>query len=104
MDAFFDRRGHPMSLMDWGKAFSDPQYRLVKTTEVDGGAVITAWVGLDDDNDPPLIFGTIVRKPNAENRDVSEYCCETLSATESEALRVHERLLERVAQGWQHLD
>lgn len=87
-----------MSLMDWAKSFTDWEYRLIKSTDVDGGAVITVWVGLNAyDDDPPLIFGTIIRKPD------DRFCCEILSATEPEALRAHELLLAKVAQGWQRL-
>jgi hypothetical protein len=98
VDAYFDRQGAAMSLMDWAKAFEDLQYRFIRTTEVNGGAVITVWSGLNAyDDDPPLIFGTIARTPDGK------YCCEIESSTESEALAAHEALLERVARGWQHL-
>lgn len=91
---FWDRNGQPMELMAWAKAYGDFEGRVVKRTPFGEFEVLTVWLGTADyEEDPPLIYGTIMRDGGRK------YHHETRSATEADALVAHanlERLLLRM--------
>lgn len=60
MSHYFDRKGHPMELMEWARAFEAGN--CVRVDNIDDQRVSTVWLGLDHrfDEGPPLIFETMV--------------------------------------------
>ena len=58
---YYDRRGNPMTLDEWGTALETDR-RVLETTLPDGKWVSTIWLGLDlrCSGGPPLIFETMI--------------------------------------------
>jgi len=89
---YFGRDGKPMSLQAWCNAWSDPDYRLVATDEINGHRVTTMWMGTDIDcgmHPPPKIFGTAMFKDRKMVDEVT-------SATELEALENHNAMCAKL--------
>jgi hypothetical protein len=85
---YFGRDGKPMSLQAWCNAWSDPDYRLVATDEINGHRVTTMWMGTDIDCGyfpPPNIFATALFKDGKMVDEVT-------SATELEARATHKAM------------
>lgn len=63
---YYDRRGDPLTLAEWGHLISSRLYKRVRFTELPGPppvVVSTVWLGLDHrfgDAGAPLIFETMV--------------------------------------------
>lgn len=99
----FDRGGRLITEDEYHRLHEDADFELVRRSELVGSGgrnlhVITTWLGRDqslssDDNDPPLIFGTIGR-----DADAGDWLdrVEQFHATEAEALAYHEELVERL--------
>lgn len=95
MAEYYDRQGHPMTLLEWAAAFETrrDQKRVAETTLPNGRWVSTVWLGLDHSfgSGPPLIFETMVfpSKDDMGDLDSDRY------STEAEALAGHARLCEK---------
>jgi hypothetical protein len=59
---FRDRAGRPMPLEVWVEQYEHFHERLIADDTVGDFTITTAWQGFDpnDENLPPLIFGTLV--------------------------------------------
>lgn len=91
----YDRKGQPMTLEQWGKAFQETDRVVAQTDLSDGTLVSTVWLGIDhrfSGNGPPLIFETMVF-PHPK-RDMREADCERYP-TEEEARAGHERMVAK---------
>lgn len=94
MSRFFDRKGVPISLEQWGRDFEDREkQRVAETTLEDGRWISTVWIGLDHSfgEGPPLIFETMVFGTKDSRSDLD---CERYS-TEAEALRGHAAMVAK---------
>lgn len=63
-DGYYDRNGHPISIIEWARLCGDSNYRRVAHDDItDGISVSTIWLGLNHNwcQDGPLeIFETMV--------------------------------------------
>lgn len=83
--SYYDRKGKPITLMEWAQALkSDDARRVLKTDITPNVFVSTVWLGLDHSfgQGPPLIFESVVFE-NGEGGDMDRY------ATEEEAREGH---------------
>jgi hypothetical protein len=90
-DDYFDRSGRPLTLRRWATLRRDRSYRQVAVTEIAAGGVVhTVWFGFDqgDGVGSPLIFGTILRRPDGSFDERSE----RFASTEEDALACHSDL------------
>ena len=85
----YDRTGKPItSLSAWAEKQEDPDYKIVKQTELDNGKFVsTVWLGIDHQygDGPPLIFETMVflSKMDYQDLDMKRY------SSEAEAVAGH---------------
>lgn len=98
---WYDRDGIPIdNLEDIERLLRDPDYKILKRTNVHEWQVSTVWLGLDHSfcmGSRPLIFETMVfrRHPmgdgiiTGEDYDMDRY------ATEAEALKGHEEMVNK---------
>lgn len=97
---YYDRKGQPIELMEWGGLLKDINYKRVGETDLpDGRRVSTVWLGLDHGfgGGEPLIFETMVF-----GRDSwSDLACERY-ATLAEAVAGHARIVAECEAG-QHM-
>lgn len=114
---YYDRRGLPLrDVHDWARLFGDRSYKLLAWTHLPNGYwVSTIWLGLDHSfsrTGPPLIFESMAFEEKLsyahpttigsyrlkgflyhESKDEQRY------HTETEALRGHWELCERICPG-----
>jgi len=45
--AYYDRSGKEIPLLEWGRLFEDPEYKIVKQEKIYGFLVSTVWIGTD---------------------------------------------------------
>ena len=91
MILYYDRKGNPMEMMAWAKAFEKDN--AVAKTKVGEVSISTVWLGLDHgswDDGPPLIFETMIFG-DEYYRDYQERY-----STEEEALAGHEKAVALV--------
>lgn len=94
MSVYYDRKGKPMGMLAWAKAFEDPKIKIVKRDTLPNGKLVsTVWLGLDHNfmGDRPLIFETMVFPKEG---DYSELEMDRYS-TEQEAIEGHKRMVEK---------
>jgi hypothetical protein len=94
---FYDRDGHPIDLLRFGKLFNDLKYRVIAQDHVNDITVSTVWLGLDHSmsGGPPLIFETMIF--DTADLDHPGHDLEMRRySTESEAREGHRQLLELV--------
>lgn len=97
MSRYFDRKGNPITMREWGVALETTDRHVGLTDLADGTRVSTVWLGLDhrfprDTGLPPLIFETMVFPPGSLSElDMRRY------ATEEEALKGHAELVQEWA-------
>ena len=92
---YLDRQGQPMTLRQWGAAFSDVEGRIVAQDLVGNVLVLTMWMGVDASlfsGKAPLIFGSILKEGLKFGHQIE-------TATEAEALEAHEILVLKARQG-----
>lgn len=95
MSEYYNRKGEPLELMEWGKLFEDRKYKILKQETLPSGKFIsTVWLGMDHNfgGGEPLIFETMVFPTKA---NYMEEICERYS-TEEEALLGHERIKKQL--------
>jgi hypothetical protein len=66
---YYNRKGEPISLMEWTVLLDDKDYRTIKADTLEGGLfVCTLWfgVGHKDKDGSPLIISTMVFKDSKE--------------------------------------
>lgn len=100
---YFDRHGEPVTSEEWARMMEeDAVRRVAETTHPDGKWVSTVYLGLDHNFGfgPPLIFETMVFPSQA---DMGELDCDRYS-TEAEALKGHDRMVEKWTKGADHDD
>lgn len=93
---WYDRAGQPL-LKDYAQVerlLADPEYKIVKRTELGDVVVSTVWLGIDHrfGNGPPLIFETMIFGGEHDN-DQWHY------ATEAEAEAHHDALVTALREG-----
>ena len=94
---FYDRAGNVVDLKTWSKLRHDFDYKIVKRDTVGTLQVTTVWMGIDQgvDNDPPMIFGTIIS--DVTTGDFSD-SSEIFAPTEASALDNHASELTKLKQ------
>lgn len=87
---YYDKKGKRISMDTWAALLEEPNYKLVKVTEIGDVKVSTVWLGLDHGfgGKRPVIFETMTFPGND---------CERYS-TLQEAIAGHELMVERVKQ------
>jgi hypothetical protein len=63
MGEYYDREGKEITQKEWAVLHADFDYKVVVKEEIRGCQVSTVWLGIDHsfaDNDPPVIFETMV--------------------------------------------
>lgn len=93
----YNREGKPISLMEWGRLFEDPDYKRVKLTIGAGRRVSTIWMGLDhsfEEGADPLIFETMIFK-DVEGADRNDEIDVQRYSTEEQALAGHEEMVQQ---------
>lgn len=111
---YFDRAGNPMGLMEWATKMEDMNYRRIALTHLPNYKYVsTVWLGLDHGfrltGKPQEIFETMAFEEELKFHPPGEIFktgfhyheevdCERW-ATESEALRGHQRMCERICPG-----
>ena len=70
----FDRDGRRISVERSAELSKDPEYVAVAVSEVRGYVISTDWLGLAQLNmrQPPLLFETMIRSPDARLLDYQE--------------------------------
>jgi hypothetical protein len=92
----YDRRGRRIDYTEYRQLRSDPDYRFLARDRVNGGEVVTAWLGLDQgDAEEPWIFGTVTLAADGTLLDDEE----VFTSTEDQALATHAEVLARRALG-----
>ena len=93
MSEFYDRKGRPMELMEWAKAFESDDRRVGKDT-IDGQRVSTVWLGIDHSfgEGPSLIFETMIFGGPHD-----QYC--DRYSNEEAALAGHNRTVTAIREG-----
>lgn len=86
---FYDREGRPIDLAAW-VSLSHDDYRKVARDELDGWLISTIWTGLDLSGQPPLIFETMIFKPDGSP------CYQERWPTEAAALAGHDQAVAAV--------
>jgi hypothetical protein len=93
MPAYYDREGNRISLMRQCELASDPDYKILRTTVVAKGTVISAWLGEDrgatPEGEPPCIFGTILQHNDGD----FDHSVEGFTTTEEYCLGYHDILV-----------
>jgi hypothetical protein len=100
MGVYYDRQGHPLTLLQWAKRYEKgaealrDEKRVAETTLPNGRWVSTVWLGLDHQygDGPPLIFETMVFP--SKDGPLEEMDCDRYS-TEAEALAGHQAMVEK---------
>lgn len=115
---YFDRKGVPITMREWGMLMESLDYRRVAWTEVGPYFVSTVWLGLNHNffDGPPVIFETMVFSselsfsrpvtledgteilggfPHHESHDERRY------HTEEEAVAGHVETVEQVQTVWE---
>lgn len=99
---WYDRQGNKIRIEELGALYDGEDgretYRRVAADQIGPLWVSTLWLGLDHsfgDNDPPLIFETMVFNRGDEGGDV---LCERW-ATEAEAFAGHQDVVNRIREG-----
>ena len=91
---YFDREVQPITRRQWYKLIKEPDYKIVKQTELSNGKFVsTVWLGLDhavSDDQLPVIFEIVVF--SNKNREKKEYL--ERHRSEYEALVEHEFICE----------
>jgi hypothetical protein len=89
-----DHTYRPCELMEWAKQFETID-RHVGEDDVDNHRISTVWLGLDHNywGGPPLVFETMVFKPNGEEN----YCVRY--TTWDEAVGGHQKAVQWVKDG-----
>lgn len=90
MNGYYDRKGQPITALEWMRALEDVDTRSVAGTDCPGGQYVsTVWIGLDHNygEGPPLIFETMVFPACDE--------CERWS-TEREAIEGHAAMVAKL--------
>lgn len=90
---YYDRNGEPITMDEWVNLFTPDYKRVAETTLPNGVYVSTVWLGLNHrytDDGPPLIFETMA----FENSDFGRDLRQDRYATEEEALKGHEEMVE----------
>lgn len=84
-DMYFDKTGKAISLREWARLMEDISYRRIAFNQLsdDSHYISTVWLGMNDLNDPPLIFETMI----FPQQHIIRY------ATEAEALAGHQALI-----------
>lgn len=86
---FRDREGRPLTTDEWARLKEDEAYCQIESTNVAGGWVSTAWIGVVRPKDPGQgIFETLVREPGGAQREYRQQY-----ATEAEARAGHVGIL-----------
>jgi hypothetical protein len=92
----YDRQVRRINYTEYRRLHADPLYRFLARDLVNGGEVVTAWLGLDQgDGDEPWIFGTVTLSADGTLLDDEEI----FSATEDLARATHAEVLARRASG-----
>jgi hypothetical protein len=85
--------GGEKGLVQWGKDFSNFDYKIVKQDKLANGVFVsTVWLGLDHNygfNNRPLIFETMVFGPGDHSEDCLRY------STEEEARLGHKMIVKK---------
>lgn len=91
---YFDRKGNPISVLEWGKLWEDKEYRFVCSTPINDYMVKTIWTGLNCIIffEEPVIFETRVYGP--KGNPFLHY--DSKYTTEEEALSGHETICQKV--------
>ena len=93
MPAYYDRDGNRISLWEKCELASDPEYKILRTTVVVRGKVISAWIGEDRaetlEGEAPSIFGTILQ----HNDEDFDHSVEEFATSVEECLAYHELLV-----------
>jgi hypothetical protein len=97
-DMYYDRKGQPLEILAWARAFENFEGRIVAQHWVRGWFVSTVWDGLDHNyfsSGPPLIFETMIFPPGDEADEhgiySGQYC--DRYPTEEAAQAGHDRAL-----------
>lgn len=99
MSGYFDRKGNPMSMLEWAQRTEARIDKRVATDVLPNGYwVSTIWLGLNHQfgDGPPLIFETMVFPCDANGKvaDFGDLDCDRYS-TEAEALAGHAALVAK---------
>lgn len=99
MSDWYDKEGQPISIEEWGRLHSDPEYVRVGSTDVGPYWVSTVWLGLDHNwtmEGPPVIFETMVfskdQRDDPNDRGLCEFDVVRYS-TLSEATEGHQAMV-----------
>jgi hypothetical protein len=96
--AYYDREGNRISLARMCELGRDLDYKILRTTVVPTGRVISSWLGEDHratpDGEAPSIYGTILQRVGKENFDHS---VETFATSAEECLEHHVQLVARMS-------
>jgi hypothetical protein len=94
---YFDREGNRISLRRKCELGRDLSYKLLRTTVVPAGEVVSAWIGetwLDvSDGSAPYIYGTILRRGEEDY----DHDIEVLANSEENCLADHERIVRELS-------
>jgi len=90
---YFDRKGQPLTVMEWDDLIENHGYRRIALTEFpDGSRVSTVWLGIDHGwgRGPPVIFETMIFESGGwYHSDCVRY------STEEEAIAGHDSMVQR---------
>ena len=105
---YFDKRGEPITSIEWSYLFGDPKYKRValhtidrqyniyetsdlECTQDDHGIISTVWLGIDHGYDGRLqIFETLVQTPASPSESMERY------STLEEATVGHQRFIDEL--------
>lgn len=92
-----DRDGNEITLEEYIEKLTDPSYKIVNHTVVNGLLVSTVWLGLDHNfcDGPPLIFETMIFCYG--NYEHDEY--QERYSTEEEAIEGHKAAVQFAKDG-----
>ena len=93
MSDYYAKDGSSIEMLEWGKLFSDWDYKRIAKTTINGAEVSTVWLGMNHSfgEGPPLIFETMIFGDNPLG---DEYC--DRYATEAEAQKGHDDIVARL--------
>jgi len=89
---YYDKDGLEIDVDEWTELFSDKQYQIIQQDKIGNNFISTVWLGLNHswNGGGIKIFETMVFNDSEEiEQDMERY------ETEAEAIRGHERFLEK---------
>lgn len=88
--SYYNMKGNPISLLEWGDLFENFSNRFIKKDVVGKYVITTVWIGIDDFNDPPNIFESMIFCDD-QSDELHEFAC--VYSNKEMAENGHEKLV-----------